>query len=102
GHARIAADVNGKIIFIGDSIRVGDRRRLLNIRKEELKLAKVHAHRDDNSAGRIPGSPEVIIIVRADGPRQTIRWAEVIDGAGFAIIGRENGSMSAVFSGQAV
>ena len=62
---------------------------------------EVHSHGDHNIVRGISRAPQVIVIMRADGPWQTIRRAEVIDGPGFTIIRSENGAMSAIFSGQA-
>jgi hypothetical protein len=92
----MAAEVYGKITFIGNGIRIKNRRRPLNIRKENLQFVFVHADRDYDIRRTRPGTPKKVIIVRADSPRQTIRRAKVIDGAGFTVIGGKNRAMSPI------
>ena len=48
---------------------------------------EVHTHRDYNIVRGVPGAPQVIVIMRADGPRQAIGRSEVVDGPAFANYG---------------
>ena len=95
----MAADVYGQIIFIRNGIRIKDSRRPLYIREEYLQFALVHADGDYDIRRARPGSPEKVVIVRADSPRQTVRRTKVIDGAGFTVIGGKNRALSPILRG---
>ena len=61
---------------------------------------EVHADRDYHIARGVAGSPQVVVIMRTDGPGEAIGRSEIIDGAGFAVVAGENGAVSAIFEGQ--
>src|SRR5262249_39215292 len=62
-------------------------RDLLHAYKQLLEALLAIVHDDHTFAGVIARSPEKIVLVTADRPRQSIFRPEVIDRAGYAIVG---------------
>ncbi len=59
-------------------------------------------HHDHAFAGGAAGTPEEIVLMAADGGRQSVPRAEEIDGAGLPVVLSEDGGARADIGGQAV
>ena len=86
GHLRVLADVHREVVFIRHAVLAVDRARLLDVLERRFETAKGNTNGDNYLAGTVPGSPEVVVVVPADGLGKIVPWAEEINGPGLSIV----------------
>src|SRR5215213_8895529 len=79
GRLRVSSHIYWKVIFVGHTVLAVARIYLLDIVEHRFETAKWNTDGDKHLAGTVPGSPDIVVVVPANGLGKVVLWAEEID-----------------------
>ncbi len=101
-RAGIPAHVGRQIVLVRHAVLTPDRGLLLDVAEEVLEVAAGKTYGDYDLARAVPGSPDVVVVVTADGVGKPVRLAEEVYGPRFTVVGGEDAGSGAVLRRQRV
>src|SRR5215204_7020678 len=87
---RVSSHIYWKVIFVGHTVLAVTRIYLLDIIKRHFETTKGNTDGDNHFAGTVIGSPDIVVVVPADGLRKVVLRAEEIDGASLSVVAGED------------
>src|SRR5215217_6028589 len=94
---RVSSHIYWKVIFVRHAVLAVARIYLLDVIEHRFETAKGNTDGDNHLAGTIPGSPDVVVVVSADGLRKVVLRAEEIDGPSLAVVAGEDTAFGPLF-----
>src|ERR687893_1027512 len=86
GGLRASHDVYREIVLVRHAVLAINGIRLLDVLEHPFKTVKGNTDGDNHPAGTVPGSPDVVVVVSADGLREVVSWAEEIDSPSLSVV----------------
>src|SRR5215210_947035 len=81
-YLRVPEDVDRQVLLVGHAVLAGDGVRVLDVVEHRFEPFAGDTDGDDDLARTTPRSPDVVVIVTADDPREEVFRAEEIEGPG--------------------
>src|SRR5215211_6868684 len=97
GDFGVPSYVHREVVLVRHTVLAVDRVRLLNVLERRFETAKGNTNGDNYLAGTVPGSPEVVVVVPADGLGKIVPWAEEINGPGLSVVAGEDAAFGPLF-----
>src|SRR5919202_3233672 len=94
---RVSSHIYWKVIFVGHAVLAVARIYLLDIIEYRFKTTKGNTDGDNHFAGTVIGSPDIVVVVPADGLRKVVPWPEEIDGASLSVVAGEDAAFGSLF-----
>jgi hypothetical protein len=94
---RVSSYIYWKVVFVGHAVIAVVRIHLLDVIEYRFETAKGNTDGDNHLAGTIPGSPDVVVVVSADGLRKVVLRAEEIDGPSLSVVAGEDAAFGPLF-----
>src|SRR5215207_2915986 len=94
---RVSSHIYWKGIFVGHAVLAVARIYLLYVLEQRFETAKGNTDGDNHLAGTLPGSPDIVVVVPADGLGKVVLRAEEIDSPGLSVVAGEDAAFRLLF-----
>src|SRR5215207_8198977 len=94
---RVSSHIYWKVIFVGHAVLAVARIYLLDIIEHCFETAKGNTNGDNHLAGTVPGSPDIVVVVPANGLRKVVLRAEEINGPSLSVVAGEDAAFGPLF-----
>src|SRR5918997_142237 len=94
---RVSSHIYWKVVFVGHAVFAVVRIHLLDVIEHHFETAKGNTDGDNHPAGTIPGSPDIVVVVPADGLGKVVLRAEEIDGPSLSVVAGDDAAFGPLF-----
>src|SRR5215212_4531899 len=101
-HLRVAADVDGEVVLVRHAVLAPHRIRLFDVAEHGLEEFGREADADHDLPGATSWSPQIIVVVAADGFGKTVPGAVEVHGRGLAVVAGEDAGFGLLLRRQPV
>src|SRR5215207_5465066 len=93
----VSSHIYWKVIFVGHAVLALASIYLLDIIEHRFETAKGNTDGDNHLASTVPGSPDVVVVVPANGLGKVVLRAEELDGPSLSVVAGEDAAFGSLF-----